>query len=136
MSAHKLLQPAGWPAPSGFANGIVASGRTVWIAGQIGRDGTNPFPPDLTRQVAQALANVAAVLASAGGGPEHIVRMTWYMLDLDDYEKRLREIGAAYREIMGRNFPAMSVVEVKRLVEREALVEIEATAVLPEEGKA
>ena len=136
MSAHKLLQPAGWPAPSGFATGIVASGRTVWIAGQIGRDGTNPFPPDLTRQVAQALANVAAVLASAGGGPEHIVRMTWYMLDLDDYEKRLREIGAAYREIMGRNFPAMSVVEVKRLVEREALVEIEATAVLPEEGKA
>lgn len=136
MSAHKLLQPAGWPAPSGFANGIVASGRTVWIAGQIGREGTNPFPPDLTRQVAQALANVAAVLASAGGGPEHIVRMTWYMLDLDDYEKRLREIGAAYREIMGRNFPAMSVVEVKRLVEREALVEIEATAVLPEEGKA
>ena len=136
MSAHKIVQPAGWPAPSGFANGIVASGRSVWIAGQIGRDGTNPFPPDLARQVAQALANVAAVLASAGGRPEHIVRMTWYMLDLDDYEKRLREIGAAYREIMGRNFPAMTVVEVKRLVEREALVEIEATAVLPEGGKA
>ena len=136
MSAHEILQPAGWPAPSGFANGIIASGRSVWIAGQIGRDGTNPFPPDLTRQVAQALANTRAVLASAGGGPEHIVRMTWYMLDLDDYEKRLREIGAAYREIMGRNFPAMTVVEVKRLVEREALVEIEATAVLPEEDKA
>jgi enamine deaminase RidA (YjgF/YER057c/UK114 family) len=132
MCAHKIVQPDGWPAPKGYVNGVVATGRTVWIAGQIGRDAAGRFAADLTGQIELALGNVAVVLAAAGATPEHIVRMTWYVVDIADYDGKQRDIGEAYRRVMGRNFPAMTMVEVRRLVERAALVEIEATAVLPE----
>jgi enamine deaminase RidA (YjgF/YER057c/UK114 family) len=127
----KTLQPDGWPRPRGFANGILAEGRTIWVAGQIGIDAAGALAPDLPAQVEQALANIVTVLATAGAGPKEIVRMTWYMRDLADYEARLAEIGAAWRRVMGRHFPTMTVVEITRLVEHNALVEIEATAVLP-----
>ncbi|HUZ72669.1 MAG TPA: RidA family protein [Stellaceae bacterium] len=126
-----ILQPDGWPPPKGFANGILAEGRTVWVAGQIGMDPAGVLAPDLPAQVEQALRNIEAVLAVAGARPAQIVRLTWYMTDLARYEARLKEVGAAYRRVMGRHFPTMTVVEIARLVERRALVEIEATAVLP-----
>jgi enamine deaminase RidA (YjgF/YER057c/UK114 family) len=125
------LQPPGWPAPRGYANGVAAEGRVVFVAGQIGWDASGAFPAaDLPGQVRQTLANVVAVVAEAGGGPEHVARLTWYLVDRDDYLARQAEIGAAYREVMGRHFPAMAVVEVSGLVEARAKVEIEATAVL------
>lgn len=127
----KLLQPEGWPEPKGYANGILAEGRTVWVAGQIGMDADGRLAADLPTQIEQALRNICAVLATAGGQPQDIVRMTWYMRNLGQYEVQLKPIGAAWRRVMGRHFPAMTVVEVTRLVERAALVEIEATAVLP-----
>ncbi len=128
----RALQPPGWPRPRGYANGIEAEGRLVFVAGQIGWDATGAFPAtDLPGQVRQTLANVLAVLAEAGGGPEHVARLTWYVTDREEYLEHVREIGAAYRETMGRHFPAMSVVEVAGLLEPEARVEIEATAVLP-----
>jgi enamine deaminase RidA (YjgF/YER057c/UK114 family) len=127
----KVLQPDGWPRPRGFANGVVAEGRMVFVAGMIGWDETGTFAgDDLPAQVGQALRNVLAVVAEAGGGPEHVVRLTWYVTDRDEYNAAQREIGAAYREVMGRHFPAMAVVEVSGLVEARAKVEIEATAVL------
>ena len=125
-----LIHPEGWPPPKGFAHGIVADGRTVWVAGQIGMDTSGAIAVDLPAQVEQALRNIAAVLAAAGARPEQVVRLTWYMTDLAQYEARLKEVGAAYRRVMGRHFPTMTVVEVRRLVERGALVEIEATAVI------
>ena len=126
------LQPPGWPQPRGYANGIVADGRLVFVAGQVGWDDSQTFRAfDLPGQVRQALANVLAVLAEAGAGPQHVARMTWYVTDRDEYLAGLGEIGAAYREAMGRNFPAMAVVQVGALVEARAKVEIEATAVLP-----
>jgi len=127
----KILQPDGWPPPKGFANGILAEGRTIWVAGQIGMDATGAIAPGLAAQVEQALANIAAVLATAGARPDQVVRLTWYLRSIADYETDLRAIGAAYRRVMGRHFPAMTVVEIARLVEPKALVEIEATAVLP-----
>ncbi|HET6550450.1 MAG TPA: RidA family protein [Solirubrobacter sp.] len=126
----RRLQPPGWPEPRGYANGIEASGRLVFVGGMVGCDEKEVFAPDLAGQVGQALRNVVAVLAEAGGGPEHVARMTWYVTSRDEYAASRREIGAAYREIMGRNFPAMAVVEVSALVEPEARVEIEATAVI------
>jgi enamine deaminase RidA (YjgF/YER057c/UK114 family) len=129
----KSLQPAGWPRPKGYANGIAAQGRVVVTAGIIGWDETERIvAPGLPGQLRQVLANILAILAEAGAGPEHIVRMTWYVVDLDEYRAALAEIGAIYREIMGRNFPAMAVVGVTGLVEPAALVEIEATAVVSE----
>jgi enamine deaminase RidA (YjgF/YER057c/UK114 family) len=126
------LQPPGWPEPRGYANGIAAEGRLVFVAGQIGWDATGAFPAsDLAGQVRQTLENVVAVVAEAGGRPEHVARMTWYLVDRADYLGSLRAIGAAYREVMGRHFPAMAVVEVAGLLEPEAKVEIEAVAVLP-----
>jgi enamine deaminase RidA (YjgF/YER057c/UK114 family) len=126
------LQPPGWPQPRGYANGIAAEGRLVFVAGQIGWDATGAFhASDLAGQVHQALANVVAVVAEAGGRPEHVARMTWYLVDRADYLASLRPIGAAYREVMGRHFPAMAVVEVAGLLEPRALVEIEAMAVVP-----
>ncbi len=127
----KIVQPDGWPPPKGYANGIVAEGRTLWIAGQIGMDAHGTLAPDLPAQVEQALRNIAAVLAAAGAGPERLVRLTWYMTDIAAYEANLKAIGAAYRRVIGRHFPTMAVVEVRRLVEPKALVEIEATAALP-----
>ena len=126
------LQPPGWPEPRGYANGIAAEGRLVFVAGQIGWGASGAFPAaDLAGQVRQTLANVVAVVAEAGGGPEHVARMTWYLVDRADYLANLRPIGAAYREVMGRHFPAMAVVEVAGLLERDAKVEIEAMAVVP-----
>ena len=129
----RALQPPGWPRPRGYANGIEASGRLVFVAGQIGWDAAGAFPAaDLAGQVRQALANVVAVLAEAGAGPEHVVRLTWYVTGRDEYLAAQKEVGAAYREIMGRHFPAMAVVVVAGLVEEQAKVEIEATAVVPD----
>ena len=126
----RRLQPPGWPEPRGYANGMLAEGRLVFVGGQIGWDAEGVFASGLAAQVGQALRNIVAVLAEAGGGPEDIARLTWFITDRDDYLAYQREIGRAYREEMGRHFPAMAVVQVTALVEAEALVEIEATAVL------
>jgi enamine deaminase RidA (YjgF/YER057c/UK114 family) len=129
----RALQPPGWPRPRGYANGIEASGRLVFTAGQIGWSPDGSFAAsDLAGQVRQTLANVLAVLAEAGAGPEHVVRLTWYVTSRQEYLGSLQEIGAAYREVMGRVYPAMAVVVVAGLVEAEAKVEIEATAVVPD----
>ena len=128
----KFLQPPGWPEPRGYANGIAASGRLVFVGGQIGWDASGAFASGLAAQVGQTLSNILAVLGEAGAGPEHVVRLTWFIVDREDYLARQKEIGAAYRSVMGRHFPAMAVVQVAALVESQALVEIEATAVVPE----
>jgi enamine deaminase RidA (YjgF/YER057c/UK114 family) len=127
-----VLQPAGWEAPKGYANGVAASGRTVFVAGQIGWNAASQFESDdLVDQVRQALLNVRAVLAEAGAGPEHICRMTWYLTDKRDYLARAADIGRAYREVLGREFSiAMSAVQVAALIEERAKVEIEVTAVI------
>ncbi len=131
---RRLLQPAGWTAPKGYANGIAARGTLVFVGGQIGWNATQQFESDdFIAQTAQALRNVAAVLAEGGAGPEHMVRMTWYVVDRVEYNARLNELGAVYREVMGRNFPAMSCVEVSALMEARAKVEIEVTAVVPDQ---
>jgi len=129
----RTLQPPGWPRPRGYANGVAAEGGTlVFVAGQIGWDETGAFPAaDLPGQVRQTLRNVLAVLAEAGARPEHVARLTWYVTDRAEYLATAREIGAAYRELMGGHYPAMAVVEVSALVEAQAKVEIEATAVVP-----
>jgi enamine deaminase RidA (YjgF/YER057c/UK114 family) len=128
-----VLQPAGWEAPKGYANGVAASGRTVFVAGQIGWNAASQFESDdLVDQVRQALLNVRAVLAEAGAGPEHICRMTWYLTDKRDYLARAADIGRAYREVLGREFGiAMTAVQVAGLIEDRAKVEIEVTAVTP-----
>ena len=126
----RILQPPHWPRPSGYANGIAAQGETVFVGGQIGRDQHGRFADGLAAQVEQALRNILCVLAEAGGAAADIVRLTWFVTDMDAYREGLGPIGEAYRRVMGRHFPVMSVVEVTRLVERAALVEIEATAVL------
>ena len=129
---HEVLLPPGWSPPLGYANGIVAEGRTVYVGGQIGWNAEQAFESDdLVDQVRQTLANVVAVLAEAGATPEHLVSLTWYLTDLDDYTANLKPIGRAYREVVGRHFPAMAVVEVSRLVEKRAQVEIQAIAVIP-----
>ena len=128
----EILQPPGWPRPKGYANGVSARGRLVFTAGQVGWDTQGDFPDTLAAQVEQALCNVAAVLAEAGAGPEHLVRLTWFITDRRAYLDAQAEIGTAYRRVLGRRYPAMSLVEVSALVESKALVEIEATAVIPE----
>jgi len=129
--SRETLQPPGWARPRGYANGVAATGRLVFVAGQIGWDGEQRFASDgFAAQVRQALANVVAVLACAGAKPEHLVRMTWYVTSRDEYNAALAEVGAAWRELIGRNFPAMSVVVVAGLLEPRAKVEIEATAVV------
>ena len=128
----QILQPAGWPRPRGYSNGIVASGRQIFVAGQVGWDAQCRFNSErLADQVRQALENICAVLAQAQAGPEHIVRLTWYLTSRDEYYAQLVDIGAAYRAVMGKNYPAMSVVQVVALMEARAKVEIEATAVVP-----
>lgn len=127
----KLLQPAEWLPPKGYANGIAAKGTLVFVGGQIGWNGQQQFDTDdFIAQTRQALTNVVAVLREANAGPEHMVRMTWYITDRDEYVARLKELGAVYREVIGRNFPTMSCVEVSRLIETRAKVEIEVTAVI------
>lgn len=128
----KTLLPSGWPRPSGFANGISAEGRMIFTAGIIGWDETGTIvAPDLAGQLRQILLNTLAILAEDGAGPEHIVRMTWYVVDIDEYRLGLADIGAAYKEVIGRHFPAMAVVQVGALVEPRARIEIETTAVVP-----
>ena len=126
----RALQPPGWPRGRGYAHGIEASGRLVFTAGQIGWDPSGSFAPDFAGQVRQALENVVAVLAEAGAGPEHVVRLTWYVTSREEYLGAQKEMGAAYRDVMGRHFPAMAVVVVAGLIEAQAKVEIEATAVV------
>ena len=129
----QVLLPPGWPRPKGYSNGVAASGRMVFIAGMVGWDSEGRFhSDDIVEQTRQALQNVVAVLAEAGGRPEHIVRITWYVTDKREYLAAGRAIGAAFREIIGAYNAAMSAVEVSALMEDEAKVEIEATAVLPQ----
>jgi enamine deaminase RidA (YjgF/YER057c/UK114 family) len=129
----QILQPPGWARPRGYSNGIATQGRIVFIAGQIGWDEQCRIQTDeLVAQTRQALANVLTVLAQAGGRPEHIARMTWYVLDKRAYLQASAAIGQVYRELMGKNFPAMTAVEVSALIEDRAQVEIEATAVIPD----
>ena len=130
----EILQPAEWPRPKGYANGMAARGRMIFISGQVGWDAQGRFTSDaLAGQVKQALSNIARVLEEGGGEPRHLVRLTWYVLSRDAYLREVRDIGAAYREVLGKHFPTMSVVEVRGLVEQQALVEIEATAVIPDD---
>ena len=130
-SPLRVLQPPGWPAPRGYSNGMAGTGRTVLVGGQVGWDAAGRFPPGFVAQAAQALRNVLAVVAEAGGGPEHVGRLTWYVLDIGEYRASLRDLGAAYRYAMGRHFPAMTLVQVSALAEPEARLEIEATAIVP-----
>ena len=130
--AFEILQPGGWTQPKGYANGIAATGRQVYVAGQIGWNGQCRFDSDdFVAQVEQALSNIVAVLAEAQAGPQHITRMTWYILDKREYLARAREVGEAYRRVIGKHFPAMTLVVVAALLEDRAKVEIEATAVVP-----
>jgi enamine deaminase RidA (YjgF/YER057c/UK114 family) len=130
--SHQAILPAGWPRPKGYANGVVAQGRMLFIAGMIGWDAQCNFPgDDFAAQAAQALRNIADVLREAGGRPEHIVRMTWYVTDKREYLAASKEIGRAFREVIGCYDIAMTAVEVKALIEDRAKVEIETTAVLP-----
>jgi enamine deaminase RidA (YjgF/YER057c/UK114 family) len=130
-ASHTVLQPPGWPRPKGFANGILARGEMVFVGGMIGQDKDGRFAQGFVAQMKLALENIIAVLAEAGASPQHIVRLTWYVRDMDEYLGDLPALGEAYRAVMGRHFPAMAVVEVNRLVEPDAQLEIEATAVLP-----
>jgi len=128
---NRPLQPEGWPRPAGYANGVVARGRTIFLAGQVGWNGEGRFESDdLVAQIAQALRNVVAVLACDGAGPEHVTNLVWYFVDKQEYISRLSEVGKVYREIMGKNFPAMTAVQVSALIEDRARVEIQATAVV------
>jgi enamine deaminase RidA (YjgF/YER057c/UK114 family) len=132
MSALRILQPPGWARAKGFSNGIAASGRLVFIAGQIGWTGECKWEArDFAGQFRQALKNILEVLKEANGRPEHIVRLTWYVLDKHEYLDSLKNVGEAYRELMGKHYPTMAVVQVSGLVEDEARLEIEATAVVP-----
>jgi enamine deaminase RidA (YjgF/YER057c/UK114 family) len=131
FQGHKILIPQGWPKPSGYSNAILASGRILVLSGQIGWDEAGVLAAGVTAQIKQALVNVARLLAEADSGPESLVRLAWYVTDMEEYARNLGEIGAAYRSVMGHFYPAMTLVQVSRLVEPEARVEIEATAVLP-----
>lgn len=128
---HRMLQPKGWPAPKGYANGIKARGTFVFVGGMVGWDAQEKFPEGFVPQAKQLLENILAVLSEGGGKPAHIVRMTWYVLDMDEYLAARRDLGRVYREVMGDSFPAMALVQVGRLFEPEARLEVEATAVLP-----
>lgn len=125
-----VVQPPGWPAPRGYSNGIAGSGRMVMIGGQVGWDEHGRFPEGFVAQAAQALRNVMMVLRTAGGRAEHIARLTWYVVDVEEYRMSLPALGTVYRDVFGRWYPAMTMVQVGALVEREARVEIEATAIL------
>jgi enamine deaminase RidA (YjgF/YER057c/UK114 family) len=130
---NEVLQPVGWPRPKGYSNGITARGRQVYVAGQIGWDAAGQFAAGgMAPQVGQALRNIVAVLAEAGARPEHLVRLTWFVTSRAEYLAEAAEIGAAYRAVLGKHFPVMSVVEVTALMESQAKVEIEATAVIPD----
>jgi enamine deaminase RidA (YjgF/YER057c/UK114 family) len=128
----QVLHPKNWTRPKGFSNGLVAEGRVVFVAGQVGWNAEQKFESDdFVAQVEQALANVVDVLAEAGAGPQHLVRLTWYVTDKREYLSRLSDVGRAYRRVIGRHFPTMSLLQVVALVEDRAKIEIEATAVVP-----
>ena len=127
----QVLQPSGWPAPKGYANGMAADGRIVVTGGVIGWNVEGHLADGFVAQVRQALGNISAILAEGDARPEHLVRLTWYVVDMDEYLANLRELGRIYREIFGAHYPAMALVQVVRLVEKAARVEIEATAVVP-----
>jgi enamine deaminase RidA (YjgF/YER057c/UK114 family) len=131
LRSPQVLQPVGWPAPKGYANGMAADGRLVVTGGVIGWDAAGHLPESFVAQVRQALGNIAAILAEGGARPEHLVRLTWYVVDMEEYLANLKELGRIYRELFGTHYPAMALVQVVRLVERAARVEIEATAVVP-----
>ena len=129
----QILQPPGWPKPKGYSNGIVAKGRLVFVAGQVGWNAQEKFETsDFAGQARQALKNVVAILAEAGAAPEHICRMDWFLADVKEYNASLKELGAAYREVIGKHYPVMTAVQVGGFVESGAKLEIEATAVIPE----
>jgi len=131
-SPHEIFNPASWAAPRGYSNGIAASGRTLFLGGVIGWNAQQQFETDdFVEQAAQALRNIVEVLAAGGARPHHLVRLTWFVTDRDEYVARAKELGAAYRDIVGAHYPAMSLVQVVALVEPRAKVEIEATAVVP-----
>lgn len=133
MSVHEILHPKNWKPARGYANGIAARGRLIFLGGLIGWNGQQEFETDdFAEQVGQTLRNIVEVLAEAGAGPEHLVRMTWYVRDKHEYLDSLPAVGAHYRDILGRNFPAMALVQVADLVEDRARIEIEATAVIPD----
>ena len=127
----RILQPSGWPMPKGYANGMTAEGRLVVTGGVIGWDIHGDLPADFTAQVRQTLRNIADILEAGDARPEHLVRLTWYVVDMDEYLANLKTLGQIYREIFGAHYPAMALVQVVRLVEKAARVEIEATAVVP-----
>ncbi|SDS67993.1 RidA family protein [Bradyrhizobium canariense] len=127
----QILQPSGWPMPKGYANGMAADGRFVVTGGIIGWDSQGHLAPGFVAQVRQTLSNISAILAEGGARPEHLVRLTWYVVDIEEYLANLKALGQAYREIFGVHYPAMALVQVVRLVEKAARVEIEATAVVP-----
>ena len=127
----QILQPAGWPAPKGYANGMAADGRIVVTGGVIGWNDQGDLPADFVAQVRQTLSNISAILAEGGARPEHLVRLTWYVVDMEEYLANLKTLGQVYRDIFGAHYPAMALVQVVRLVEKAARVEIEATAVVP-----
>jgi enamine deaminase RidA (YjgF/YER057c/UK114 family) len=133
---HEFLHPREWKKPKGYANGIVAEGRTVFLAGQVGWNSEQRFDSqDFVAQVRQALANIVTLVREGGGDVEHITRLTWFVVDKREYLSRLSELGQAYRAVMGKHFPVMTLVQVVALVEDEARVEIEATAVVPGRSK-
>ena len=127
----RILQPSGWPAPKGYANGMAADGRIVVTGGVIGWDNHGRLAKGFLAQVRQTLCNIVAILAEGNARPEHLVRLTWYVVDMDEYLASLKELGVIYREVLGLHYPAMALVQVVRLVEKAARVEIEATAVVP-----
>ncbi|WP_092228912.1 RidA family protein [Bradyrhizobium sp. Gha] len=127
----QVLQPSGWPMPKGYANGMAAEGRIVVTGGVIGWDAREHLADGFVAQVRQALSNIAEILAEAGARPEHLVRLTWYVVDVEEYLANLKELGKIYRVVFGTHYPAMALVQVVRLVEKAARVEIEATAVIP-----
>jgi enamine deaminase RidA (YjgF/YER057c/UK114 family) len=131
LDGPQVLQPSGWPVPKGYANGMAADGRIVVTGGVIGWDTDERLPDGLVAQVRQTLENIAAILAEAGARPEHLVRLTWYVVDMEEYLANLKALGRIYREVFGAHYPAMALVQVVRLVEKAARVEIEATAVVP-----
>ncbi|MDH2346085.1 MULTISPECIES: RidA family protein [unclassified Bradyrhizobium] len=131
ISGLQVLQPSGWPLPKGYANGVMAEGRLVVTGGVVGWDLAGRFADGFVAQVRQALDNIVAILAEGGARPDHLVRLTWYVVDMDEYVSNLKALGKVYRDVIGTHYPSMALVQVVRLVESSARVEIEATAVVP-----
>ncbi|MCA1372786.1 MULTISPECIES: RidA family protein [unclassified Bradyrhizobium] len=127
----QLLQPSGWPQPKGYANGVMAEGRLIVTGGVVGWDAAGRFADGLVAQVRQTFENIVAILAEGGARPDHLVRLTWYVVDMDEYVSNLKALGKVYREVIGTHYPSMALVQIVRLVEPSSRVEIEATAVVP-----